>query len=641
MTPVQASTIPLFLAYKDVVVEAVTGSGKTLAFVIPILEMLLRREEQWQKNEIGAVIISPTRELAKQISDVVSTFLKFLTDGLPDSAGDEETTTTQYNHRLVHQMFIGGTSVNQDIQAFKSKGGNILIGTPGRLEDLLTTRSILFNTKNLQVLVLDEADRLLEFESSVNAILLRLPKQRRTGLFSATMSEALDGIVRAGLRNPVKVAVKVETVRAHNAAASSGDHQLTPSTLSIGYTLVEPHQKLEQLLAHVKEHPNAKTIVYFATCAIVDYLYTALTFDRADESDGVSSSGKKKKGKGRTPKKLPGFNEYLDGIQVFSLHGKMNPKRREAVYEKFTSCSDPCILLTTDVSSRGLDIPDVDWVIQFDPPQDPKSFSHRCGRTARAGRVGSAVVYLTAPEETYVEFLQIRKIPMSPFPALPFPQPAEPLLTTLRAQNKSDKDIFDKSIKAFTSYIRSYTEHQASSIFRIRSVNFASLAQSFGILRMPKVPELKTVKVVGFVEEKVNPATIPFKNPQREKQRLDNLAKAAAATEEEAAKAAAKKKKLHAKETVPWSQKVAAKERRDERRVKKIRKKEAIGRVKAEEEAKKADAETSSTVPGLKRKERDDDGDDADGNDADDWKEFKREAKEKKAKKGGVFSNDE
>ncbi|KAJ3008641.1 UNVERIFIED_CONTAM: ATP-dependent RNA helicase ddx55 [Siphonaria sp. JEL0065] len=636
MTPVQASTIPLFLAYKDVVVEAVTGSGKTLAFVIPILEMLLRREEQWQKNEIGAVIISPTRELAKQIHDVVSTFLKFLNDGIPDHIEE----TTQYNHRLAHQLFIGGTSVNQDIQAFKSKGGNILIGTPGRLEDLLTTRSLLFNTKNLQVLVLDEADRLLEFESSVNAILLRLPKQRRTGLFSATMSEALDGIVRAGLRNPVKVAVKVEHVKA-NSASTPGDHQLTPSTLSIGYTIVEPHQKLEQLLAHVKEYPNAKTIVYFATCAIVDYLYTALTFDR-DENEGEVSSSKKKKGK--SSKKLPGFNEYLEGIQVFSLHGKMNPKRREAVYEKFTSCTEPCLLLTTDVSSRGLDIPDVDWVIQFDPPQDPKSFSHRCGRTARAGRVGSAVVYLTASEETYVEFLQIRKIPMSPFPNLPFPaDPTTPILTTLRAQNKSDKDIFDKSIKAFTSYIRSYTEHQASSIFRIRSVDFASLAQSFGILRMPKVPELKTVKVVGFVEERVNPATIPFKNPQREKQRLDNLAKAAAATEEQAAKLAAKKKKIHAKETVPWSQQKAAKDRRDERRVKKIRKKEAIGRVKAEEEAKKAagagdeDTISSNVVPGLKRKKVDEDG-----GDADDWKEFKREAKEKKAKKGnGMFSNDE
>ncbi|KAJ3065145.1 ATP-dependent RNA helicase ddx55, partial [Podochytrium sp. JEL0797] len=398
MTPVQANAIPLFLAYKDVVVEAATGSGKTLAFVIPILEMLLRREEPWLKTEIGAIIISPTRELAKQIHEVVTTFLNFLNPSPEDDSTptSSEPITTQYNHCLSHQLFIGGTSVNQDIASFKSKGGNILIGTPGRLEDLLTTRSALFNTKNLQVLVMDEADRLLEFQHSVTAILLRLPKQRRTGLFSATMSEALDGIVKAGLRNPVKVAVKVETVNPSNAL---NEHQLTPSTLSIGYTLMEPHQKLEQLFAHVKAHPSAKTIVYFATCAIVDYIYTAVTFDMAEETDGGTSSRKKK---AKPSKKWAGFSHLLDGVQVFSLHGKMNPKRREAVYEKFIACTEPCLLLTTDVSSRGLDIPDVDWVIQFDPPQDPKSFSHRCGRTARAGRVGSAVVYLTPAEETYV-----------------------------------------------------------------------------------------------------------------------------------------------------------------------------------------------------------------------------------------------
>ncbi|KAJ3059519.1 ATP-dependent RNA helicase ddx55 [Podochytrium sp. JEL0797] len=228
---------------------------------------------------------------------------------------------------------------------------------------------------------------------------------------------------------------------------------------------------------------------------------------------------------------------------------------------------------------------------------------------------------------------------MSPFPLLPFPAPTPSLLTTLRTQNKSDKDVFDKSIKAFTSYIRSYTEHQASSIFRIRSVDFASLAKSFGLLRMPKVPELKTVKVVGFDEDRVNPTLIPFKNPQREKQRVDNLAKAAALSAEEAAKLAAKKKKLHAKEAVPWSQNKAAKERRDERRVKKIRKKEAIGRAQqaaAVEVAEKEGRGGVSAVAGLKRKSGDEDKEDGD-----DWKELKREARDKKSRKGNsMFNND-
>ncbi|KAJ3114609.1 ATP-dependent RNA helicase ddx55 [Physocladia obscura] len=672
MTPVQASAIPLFLAHKDVIVEAVTGSGKTLAFVIPILEMLLRREEPWGKTEIGALIISPTRELAKQIHEVIAMFLKLINmtyssdeieylDRESSENGDSNSST---RHWITHKLFIGGTSVNDDVTAFKTTGGNILVGTPGRLEDLLTSRSSLFNTKNLQVLVLDEADRLLEFETSVTLILARLPKQRRTGLFSATMGEALDRIVKAGLRNPVKVSVKVESVfeKKKVATSSSEDektvYQLTPATLSIGYTILEPNEKLQQLFAHLKTHPKAKTMIYFATCAIVDYLNTALTLDRLESK----SANIKKKGNGKL-KRLPGFSDYLEGIQVFALHGKMVPKRRELVYEKFTQCTEPCILLTTDVSSRGLDIPDVDWVIQYDPPQDPKSFSHRCGRTARAGRVGRAVVYLSRNEETYVEFLRIRKIPMTEFPAFPpilsrtqqqqKQQPQEttedsptpplqhlsPILETLRTLAKLDKDTHDKSIRAFTSWIRSYKEHQASSIFRLKSVDFAALAQSFGILRMPKVAELKNVKIDGFVEERVNPHKIPFVNQNREKQRIDNAAKAASLTEqgiEEKTKEVRRKVK---KETVAWSQQKEAKQRREDRRVKKVRKQEAIGRAKAKaavedmSETQEENLEKNSAVnPAvtLKRKVleiiKNDEMDSID----EDWKSMKKDLKKKK-----------
>ncbi|KAI8837227.1 DEAD-domain-containing protein [Chytriomyces cf. hyalinus JEL632] len=655
MTPVQAATIPLFLAYKDVIVEAVTGSGKTLAFIIPIIEILLRREDKWEKNEIGALIITPTRELAKQIYDVVSTFLKFLNPEDPDSPSNK-------THHLAHQLFIGGTSVNQDIASFKSHGGNIIIGTPGRLEDLLTTRTLIFNTKNLAVLVLDEADRLLEFESSVTAILNRLPKQRRTGLFSATMTEALDGIVKAGLRNPVKVVVKVDALAQDQNPSSKKmerTNQVTPASLSIMYTVIEPNEKLCELLFHLRKYPQAKTIVYFATCAIVDYMYTVLSFGKGEDGAGVATAGKskKKKGKGGV-KQAAGFVQYTEGILIFSLHGKMNPKRREAVYEKFTKCTEPCILLTTDVSSRGLDIPDVDWVIQFDPPQDPKSFSHRCGRTARAGRVGSAVVYLSEKEDTYVEFLRIRKIPLSPLDRsihdeisatsetdLPIINTAE-VNKILRSLAKSDKDTHDKSIKAFTSWIRSYQEHQASSIFRIKGVDFGALANSFGILRMPKVPELKNVKIVGFIEDRVNTSEIPFKNAQREKQRVENQAKAATATaaEEEAQRqAAALKRKKHKIETVSWSQQKAAKEKREERRVKKIRKKEAIGRVNALTNENSTLA-TATATAGLKRKVSVDEGSGAASaavDDKADWLEMQREAREmKKAKKGGKGRSD-
>ena len=221
MTPVQSATIPLFLKHKDVIVEAVTGSGKTLAFIIPVLEILLKRYAQgevWGKHAIGAIILSPTRELAKQIFDVTSTFMNTIHAHLNEGSESNDSSPV-----LSQMLFIGGTDVKEDIQAFQKNGAQILIGTPGRLEDLLKKTQI-FKTKELEVLVLDEADRLLDmgFEQSLNAIMKLLPRQRRTGLFSATMNDALNELVRAGLRNPVKVVVKVESL-------TSRDEQRTPS----------------------------------------------------------------------------------------------------------------------------------------------------------------------------------------------------------------------------------------------------------------------------------------------------------------------------------------------------------------------------------------------------------------------------
>lgn len=217
MTPVQAATIPLFLSKKDVSVEAVTGSGKTLAFLIPILEMLLKREESLGQKGVGAIVISPTRELATQIYHVLEHFLKFL----PQFTG---------------QLFTGGYNPMIDIEKFKENGANIIVSTPGRLVDMFERRDDSFNfsahTKSLEVLVLDEADRLLDmgFEKSINTILSYLPKQRRTGLFSATQTKEVEDLIRAGLRNPVSVTVKEKPT-------SQGHTQRTPAQLKNFYMI--------------------------------------------------------------------------------------------------------------------------------------------------------------------------------------------------------------------------------------------------------------------------------------------------------------------------------------------------------------------------------------------------------------------
>ncbi|KAJ3205775.1 ATP-dependent RNA helicase ddx55, partial [Dinochytrium kinnereticum] len=446
-TPVQAASAPLLMSNKDVVVQACTGSGKTLAFVIPVIELLLARVSDMRPADVYVVVLAPTRELSKQIHDVFASLLAHLAQGLVKLKDGRSISCLQ------QALFIGGNPVQSDIAAFKKKGGNIIVATPGRLEELLKRQ--VFSVKNLEVLILDEADRLLDlgFETSLNYILSRLPKQRRTGLYSATMSESLGLLVRTGLRNPVKVSINSDPLRTvggvgvgggggvgNNPSSSSAQNQDTPTTtldrggslpapdlpsgLSVHYCLVEQEGKLLLLLDHLRSHPRTKCIVYFATCASVDYFSAVLTslagrrrasgraggVEGSVKGDGdgvvVDSGGDEVLVGGEGFDGVMDGEEALDrtlsGVQFLAFHGKMPMRTREAVFKQFLESASTTALLTTDLASRGIDVPLVDWVIQFDPPQDPKSFHHRCGRTARAGRRGDAVLYLTPSEETYI-----------------------------------------------------------------------------------------------------------------------------------------------------------------------------------------------------------------------------------------------
>ena len=313
MTPVQAATIPLFFQRKDVAAEAVTGSGKTLAFLIPVLETLYRLPSPLSKYQIGALIVSPTRELASQISEVLAEFLQ-------DS-----------DSKLSCQLFIGGNRVEKDICSFEDKGGNIVIGTPGRLEDLLLGKSVgmtqglnkfVTGLKSVEMLILDEADRLLSlgFEVALNTILGFCPKQRRTGLFSATQTSEVSSLIRAGLRNPAVVSVK-------DHARAEAD-QRTPASLDNYYLVCQPSLKLSLLVQLLRERSSLKLMVFAATCACVDY-FTVL------------------------------LKHFLPGTQIFSIHGKMKHKRHK-IFNQFRQAKSG-ILLCTDVMARGVDIPDVDW----------------------------------------------------------------------------------------------------------------------------------------------------------------------------------------------------------------------------------------------------------------------------------------
>lgn len=351
MTPVQSATIPYFMKNKDVAVEAVTGSGKTLAFVLPTVEILSRRSLAWSSRETGAMVLTPTRELATQIAGVFENFLNL------------------FSFSLV--LLIGGKDIQTDIERINSKGAHVVVATPGRLVDILSRDcNLAMSLRSLEVLVLDEADRLLElgFEQSINTALSYCPKQRRTGLFSATLNQDVKALIRAGMRNPVTITVKDKR--------TASDKAPTPMSLSNFYLVCEPEEKMSRLLKILCELCDKKVIVFFATCASVGYFSTI-------------------------------SKRLLPELNVVAIHGKMH-KARQQLFAKFSEHSR-AVLMCTDVMARGVDFPNVDWVIQFDPPSSTKAFVHRCGRTARMGKQGQALVMLLPTETSYVEFLSVNQ----------------------------------------------------------------------------------------------------------------------------------------------------------------------------------------------------------------------------------------
>ncbi|XP_045152659.1 ATP-dependent RNA helicase DDX55 [Echinops telfairi] len=464
MTPVQSATIPLFMKNKDVAAEAVTGSGKTLAFVIPILEILLRREEKLKKSQVGAIIITPTRELAIQINEVLAHFTKPF---------------PQFSQIL----WIGGRNPGEDVQRFKAQGGNIIVATPGRLEDMFRRRAegldLASCVKSLDVLVLDEADRLLDmgFEASINTILELLPKQRRTGLFSATQTQEVESLVRAGLRNPVRISVKEKGV-----AASST--QKTPSRLDNYYMVCKADEKFNQLVHFLRNHKQEKHLVFFSTCACVEY------YGRALEA-------------------------LVRNVGILCIHGKMKYKRNK-IFMQFRSLPSG-ILVCTDVMARGIDIPEVHWVLQYDPPSSASAFVHRCGRTARIGHGGSALVFLLPMEESYVSFLAINQ--KCPLQEMRLQGHTVDVLPKLQALALADRAVFEKGMKAFVSHVQAYVKHECNLIFRLKDLDFARLARGFALLKMPKMPELRGKQFPEFVPVDIDTDTIPFKDKSREKQR--------------------------------------------------------------------------------------------------------------------------
>ena len=611
-TPVQAATIGLLAGNKDVAVEACTGSGKTLAFVLPLVEILARAETPFRKHSVGAIVVSPTRELAKQIYDVLVPFLSAI------NQTPEMLAKAKAAKAARAMLLVGGTDAAADAKTFAEKGAVALVGTPGRLDDVMV-RSKVMDLKRVDLLILDEADRLLSmgFMKTLNAIVARLPKQRRTGLFSATQTEETEELARAGLRNPVRVTVRDAASQAAAKAAVAAGAPATsaaargklPAQLRLTYKICPVDRRLWHLREFLRggDARGKKVIAYFLTCACVDYFATAL--EPGGPADPNATDGRRLGSDAIRRENLTGSSS----CEVIALHGKMKQSQREAALSRFADANDGALLLCTDVAARGLDIPGVDWVVQFDAPQDPAAFVHRVGRTARMGREGAALLYLAPHEASYVEFLEVRHIKVTAHDAATKAQGgggedgsshgvsagahaeadaeadasdaheagreatgegseeedasvseggeeeeeeeeedsedsddddddarvgADELNAALRARSETNREAMEKGTRAFVSYMRGYKEHHCRFIFRHKELQLAKLASAVGLLRLPRMKEIRKAPkaaTAGFAESAVDPDSVPYAEKAREKQRrAANAAAAAARAEAEA-----------------------------------------------------------------------------------------------------------
>lgn len=580
MTPVQAAAIPHFMGNKDVVVEAVTGSGKTLSFLIPIVQRLLRLDEPTKRHHVASIIVSPTRELAAQIHTVLLSLLEFHAPSaeiLPCLKDDEKRPATTVPV-VVPQLLVGGTTTTaQDLSFFMRHSPNVIISSPGRLVELLASPHVHCPQSSFEMLVLDEADRLLDlgFKNDLQNILSHLPKQRRTGLFSASVSEAVGEIIRVGLRNPVKIEVRVKM--------KSGEElqdRRTPASLQMTYLVKPASQKLPALAKLLENLPvmPQRSIVFLSTCAAVDYFQHML------------------------PGLLP------SGVSLVPLHGKHPANVREKNFKRFLSSVSPTLLLTTDLAARGLDIPQVDLVVQIDAPSDPKVFIHRNGRAGRAGRKGLAVVMLhPGREEDYVRYLDVRKTPIMPLqrPAVDVAEEDATKATEhMRELAKTDRAYHDKAQKAFVSWLRSYGAHQATSIFRAADLDWTDLGNAWGLLKLPKMPETRNWKGDKTLGVEIDWEAFAYKEKTREKARQEAMeADLSGLTAQRAAEAKRKRRNNEA-----WSGKQEKEDERVERREKRRKKRNAEKVANMTESEKMEKMELDDLIRQIREKNKAADG---------------------------------
>jgi ATP-dependent RNA helicase RhlE len=354
-TPIQAQAIPPVLSGRDLLGIAQTGTGKTAAFMLPSIDRLRDADKQTPFKSCRMLVLAPTRELAGQIAQ---------------SAKDYGALAGLKVHSIV-----GGTSVNKDRNKLH-RGTDILVATPGRLLDLIDQKA--FNLNGVEVLVLDEADQMLDlgFIHALRKIHQLAPKERQTLFFSATMPKQIKELVGAYCKDPVQVSVTPESTTA---------------------------ERIEQYLFMVQqdEKQSLLELILSGRHQVPGKIERVLIFART------------KHGCDRVVKKLA-----QTGIQANAIHGNKSQPQRERALDEFKRAKTP-VLIATDVAARGIDIPGVSHVINYELPNVPEQYVHRIGRTARAGADGIAIAFCAEDERSYLK--DIRKTTDAEFERLPLP----------------------------------------------------------------------------------------------------------------------------------------------------------------------------------------------------------------------------
>ncbi|KAJ0823808.1 putative RNA helicase [Helianthus annuus] len=344
-------------------------------------------------------------------------------------------------HSQTLGLVIGGAARKGEAERIV-KGVNLLVATPGRLLDhLQNTKGFIY--KNLKCFVIDEADRILEanFEEEMKQIIKILPKTRQTALFSATQTKKVEDLARLSFQTtPVYIDV------------DNGRSRVTNEGLQQGYCVVPSAKRFILLYSFLKRNLSKKVMVFFSSCNSVKF-----------------------------------HSELLKYIQMdcFDIHGKQKQQKRTSTFFDFCK-AEKGILLCTDVAARGLDIPAVDWIVQYDPPDEPKEYIHRVGRTARGeGAKGNALLFLIPEEVQFLRYLKAAKVPVKEYEfdekkMADVQSHLEKLVGTNYYLNKSAKD-------AYRSYLLAYNSHSMKDIFNVHHLDTQAVAASFCFSDPPKV----------------------------------------------------------------------------------------------------------------------------------------------------------